>query len=159
MNTFKIIKLNCWSMHFVVSSPPCPAPRGPGTPHYRVFTMTLWDTPHSVGLLWASDQPVAEKNTLTTNNTHQRQAALPPAGFETSIPASDRPQTNALDRAATGIGFVGITITYIWFSTDCGLYNVVKFSFCTQWGTWASGCTVPLIRTLTLPKDKLCYLK
>jgi hypothetical protein len=29
-----------------------------------------------------------------------------PAGFETEIPASERPQTHALDRAATGIGFL-----------------------------------------------------
>jgi hypothetical protein len=27
-----------------------------------------------------------------------------PAGFETAIPASERPQTQALDRADTGIG-------------------------------------------------------
>jgi hypothetical protein len=29
---------------------------------------------------------------------------MPPAGFETAIPASERPQTHALDRAATAIG-------------------------------------------------------
>jgi hypothetical protein len=29
---------------------------------------------------------------------------MPPAGFEPTIPASKRPQTHALDRAATGIG-------------------------------------------------------
>jgi hypothetical protein len=29
---------------------------------------------------------------------------MPPAGFEPMIPATNRPQTNALDRAATGIG-------------------------------------------------------
>jgi hypothetical protein len=28
---------------------------------------------------------------------------MPPAGFETAIPASERPQTHALDRAAIGI--------------------------------------------------------
>jgi hypothetical protein len=28
-----------------------------------------------------------------------------PAGFEPAAPASDRPQTHALERAATGIGF------------------------------------------------------
>jgi hypothetical protein len=30
---------------------------------------------------------------------------MPPVGFEPIIPASERPQTRALDRAATGIGF------------------------------------------------------
>jgi hypothetical protein len=29
---------------------------------------------------------------------------MSPAGFERAIPASERPQTHALDRAATGIG-------------------------------------------------------
>jgi hypothetical protein len=30
---------------------------------------------------------------------------MPPVGFEPAIPASARPQTHALDRAATGTGF------------------------------------------------------
>jgi len=29
---------------------------------------------------------------------------MPPVGFESTIPASEQPQTHALDRAATGIG-------------------------------------------------------
>jgi hypothetical protein len=29
---------------------------------------------------------------------------MSPAGFEPTIPVSERPQTHALDRAATGIG-------------------------------------------------------
>ena len=29
---------------------------------------------------------------------------MPPAGFESTIPASERPRTHALDLAATGIG-------------------------------------------------------
>ena len=34
---------------------------------------------------------------------HTTQAFIPPAGFEPATPASDRPQTLALDRSATGI--------------------------------------------------------
>jgi hypothetical protein len=30
---------------------------------------------------------------------------MPPVGFESTIPASARPQTYAVDRVATGIGF------------------------------------------------------
>jgi len=30
---------------------------------------------------------------------------MPPLGFEPIIPASERPQTHTLDRAASGIGF------------------------------------------------------
>jgi hypothetical protein len=32
--------------------------------------------------------------------------SMPPVGFEAKIPASERPQTDALDRAATGIGMI-----------------------------------------------------
>jgi len=62
------------------------------------------DTPQSVGLLWTSDQPVAETSYLITHNTHKRQAPMFPVGFEPASPASERPQTHALDRAATGTG-------------------------------------------------------
>ena len=41
---------------------------------------------------------------LTTHDNHNTQTSMPPARFETAIPASDRPQTLALDRSATGIG-------------------------------------------------------
>ena len=39
---------------------------------------------------------------LTTHNTHNRQTSMPPVGFEPAFSASERPQTDALDRAATG---------------------------------------------------------
>ena len=39
---------------------------------------------------------------LTTHNTHNRHSNMPPAEFEPATPAQDRPQTHALDRAATG---------------------------------------------------------
>ena len=62
------------------------------------------DTPQSVGLLWTSDQPVAETSTWqhTTLTTERR--PRPPVGFEPTIPVSERPQTHALDRAASKIG-------------------------------------------------------
>ena len=41
---------------------------------------------------------------LTTHNTHKRQTSMPPVGFELTISVSERPQTYALDRAATGTG-------------------------------------------------------
>jgi len=37
---------------------------------------------------------------LTTRNIHQRQTSMLPTGFEPALPASERPQTRALDRAA-----------------------------------------------------------
>jgi len=39
---------------------------------------------------------------LTTHNTQNRQISMPPVGFEPSLSADERPQTHALDRAATG---------------------------------------------------------
>jgi hypothetical protein len=56
-----------------------------------------------VGLLSTSDQPVAETSTYT--GQHNRQTSTPRAGFEPAITATKRPQTYALDRAATGIGY------------------------------------------------------
>jgi len=41
---------------------------------------------------------------LTTHNTHNRQTSMTPVGFEPTISAGERPQTYALDRAATGTG-------------------------------------------------------
>ena len=41
---------------------------------------------------------------LITHNTHNRQTSMPLVGFEPTISAGERPQTYALDRAATGTG-------------------------------------------------------
>jgi hypothetical protein len=60
------------------------------------------ETPHSVGLFWTGDWHVAE--TSTWQHTKLTRDIHAPAGFETADPAIQRPQTHALDRAATGIG-------------------------------------------------------
>jgi hypothetical protein len=39
---------------------------------------------------------------VKAESTHNRQTSMPPAGFEPTISAGERPQTNAIDRAATG---------------------------------------------------------
>jgi hypothetical protein len=57
---------------------------------------------HKVGLLWTNDQPVSETSTYT--GQHNRQTSMPAPGFKPATPATERPQTYALDRAATGIG-------------------------------------------------------
>jgi hypothetical protein len=64
--------------------------------HFR--HITLGRTPLDEGLARRRDLY------LTTRNTHNRQTSMPPAGFEATIPASERPQTHAFDRAATAIG-------------------------------------------------------
>jgi len=59
---------------------------------------------------------------------------MPPDGFEPEIPASERPQTDTLDRAATGIGIY----IYIYSvgrqpnsGSGCRIYDVYN----TQLGT------------------------
>ena len=52
---------------------------------------------------------------LTTHNIHNRQTSMPPVGFEHTISAGERPQTYALDRAATWTGKCATyTYTYIY---------------------------------------------
>jgi len=58
---------------------------------------------HLIGFLCTRNLSVAETSTYTTHNTHKRQTSMPPARFENAIPASEQPQTHALERAATGI--------------------------------------------------------
>ena len=48
---------------------------------------------------------------LTTHNTHKVQISVPPARFEPTVSASERPQTHALDRTATEIGYMEVYST------------------------------------------------
>jgi hypothetical protein len=64
-------------------------PRG-SMPHFE-DSRSHSDTPQPAGLLWTSDQPVAE---TPTHNTHSQKTFMPPAGFEPAIPASQRPQSH-----------------------------------------------------------------
>jgi hypothetical protein len=63
----------------------------------------IHDHTHSVGLPWMSDRPDAEaftwKHTTLTREGHP----FPLAGFEPTVPASERLQAHALDRAVTGV--------------------------------------------------------
>jgi hypothetical protein len=56
---------------------------------------------------------------------------MPPAGFEPAIPASERPQTHALDRAANGIGSSSLLGQNIFlsakFSATCFYSMFVKY--------------------------------
>ena len=52
----------------------------------------------------ARRQRLLPDNTQHSQNTHNRQTYMPPVRFEPTISAGERPQTYALDRAATGTG-------------------------------------------------------
>jgi hypothetical protein len=58
---------------------------------------------HSVGLLWRSDQSIAEAVTYATHNEHKRRTCMPSAGFKPAIPEIERLKTYALDHKVTGI--------------------------------------------------------
>jgi hypothetical protein len=78
-------------------------PCGPRRPHYGGFTIALRHTSLSRTPL---DEWSARRGDLylTTHNTYNRETSMSPAGFGPTIPASERPQTHASDRAATGTG-------------------------------------------------------
>ena len=75
----------------------------PRPPHCRGFAITLR---HATLGRTPLDEWSARRRDLylTTHNTQMRQTSMPPVGFKPIIPASERPQTHALDRVATGIG-------------------------------------------------------
>jgi hypothetical protein len=73
---------------------------------FRGFTITLFRHT-TLGRTPLDEGPALRRDLyLTTHNTHKRQTAMPPVGFEPTILVSERLQTHALDRTATGIGKV-----------------------------------------------------
>jgi hypothetical protein len=79
----------------------------------RFLNHTQWHT--TVGRSHLDKWSTRSRNFyMTINNAHKRQTSRPPAGFESAIPASDRPQTLALDRSDTGIGYrVSFICTFV----------------------------------------------
>jgi hypothetical protein len=63
--------------------------------------ITLSDT-HTIGRTPQVERSARRRGIyLTTNNTHKMETTMSRSGFEPAIPASERPQTHVLDRAAT----------------------------------------------------------
>jgi hypothetical protein len=75
------------------------SPSGLGPSHCRGFDITLRYTT-------CGRTPLDERSAVTETSTsqHSQETYMPPAGLEPAIPGSERLQTDALDRAATGIG-------------------------------------------------------
>jgi hypothetical protein len=68
------------------------APSGPRAPHCRSLETTLRHT--TLGRTPLDEWSARRRDLyLTTHNSHKRQTSMPPAGFETEIPASELPQT------------------------------------------------------------------
>jgi hypothetical protein len=98
-----VVKIH-WIIIFFIwrdSSPP---------PHWaRVFSFTRFlyhiQRRTTVGMTPLDEWSACRRDPyLTTHNTHNRQTSNPPVGFKPTISAGERPQTHALDRAATGTG-------------------------------------------------------
>jgi hypothetical protein len=75
------------------------APSGQRPHHYRGFTITLRHITFGRTPLDEWSAPRRDLY-LTTHSTNKKETFMPPVGFEPAIPASDRPQTHALNGAA-----------------------------------------------------------
>jgi len=84
------------------------------------------DPQNLVELFRTSDRPVVQ----TTHNTHKGQTSMPTARFEPAVPARERVRTQALHRAATGIGCLKISLfEYLARCTqDVGRYFLQDFT-------------------------------
>jgi len=88
---------------------------------YGASRPKLLDAPHSAELLCTSDQPDAGTSTWQ----HTQQTSMPPEGFETTVPVSERTETHALERAATRIGLHIYSVRTLPFYTSPPLKRVV----------------------------------
>jgi len=100
------------------------APSGPESPHCRCFLITprqttLRSAPRDEWLARCRDLY------LTTHYTHKTQKSMPPAGFESAIPASQRRETHALERAATGAGLSKFCKLHSLIHNDTSLNSVI----------------------------------
>ena len=79
---------------------------------------------------------------LTTHNTHNRLTSMPMEGFEPSILETERPETHASDRAATGTGRewykkkLFVLISCVIFKLPLCYYSVLVISHCFNPHPW-----------------------
>ena len=75
---------------------------------------------------------------LTAHNTHNRKTFMPPVGFEPTVSAGERPQTYALDRAATMIGCHIFNQTLLKWTFPCSRHGGLQgelhiLNLCYRW--------------------------
>jgi hypothetical protein len=103
--------------------------RATGHPNYRGFTIILRHA--TIGRIpleeWSARRRVLY---LTTYKTHKRLTSMSPEVFEPAIPASEKAQIHALDRAATRIVNVlhSFILLFWWICLDLK-YRVTIKSF------------------------------
>ena len=89
------------SFYFIVIVPEFGSPSGPGPTNYPGFTITLR---HTTLCRTSPDERSARRRDLYLTTQHSQETGILSAGFEPTFPASERPQTHALEPTATGIG-------------------------------------------------------
>jgi hypothetical protein len=100
--TFAFLFLSFSSSYFLLAQQP---PVGPGLLLHEVSrsrTTTYHSRLDCSGRVISSSQRVLPDN---TQHSQQTDRLAPPMEFEPTVSAGERPQTYALDRAATGTGF------------------------------------------------------
>ena len=78
---------------------------------------------------------------------------MPPAGFETAIPASQRPQTHALDRVVTN-SMIAITKTGIAVNNWCKVTTLKARCFLKASKTETSGSSNKIVKDIFLVTAK-----
>jgi hypothetical protein len=117
------------------------------TSFLRFLNHTQWHT--TVGRTPLDEwSPRRRDLNLTTHNTHNRQISLPSVGFDPTVSASNRPQTHALDRAATGTGlYADIMLYYMYILYIYMMYKRKKcFVMATKSPLYIM-CSVPPHKT------------
>jgi hypothetical protein len=103
--------------------PPPPPPRkSPQWARVSLFTRLLDQTQRrtTVGRTPMDERSPRRRDLyLTTHNTHNRETSMPPVGFEPKISVGERPQTYALECAATGTGEVCLLDCLYMSNTAC----------------------------------------
>jgi len=98
----------------------------------RFHDYTNLYTSHFVGPLWTSDQPNAETSTWQHATLKRESQPLPRVEFEPAIPKNERQQTVALNRAATGIGWLLLRV-HLSVNDNTLLTLGVSFSLPSIW--------------------------
>ena len=109
---------------------------------------------HTIVSRTSLDEESARRRDLSQSTYNTHKTPLPLAGFEPVIPASDRPQTHALDRAATGIGY---TVDVRW-QKPCVTSHMRRNVFGTRRINVSNLLMTENKRWMTLGKFWICLL-
>jgi hypothetical protein len=96
--------------------------------HFRGFAITLRRT--TIGRTLLDDWSAYRSGLYLTIHTYRREIYMPPVGFEPTIPGSERPKTQVLDRTDTE--FVTCQFYFsckFWPSSICALRSKLGLQF------------------------------